>query len=156
MRIIKNGRVYDLGYDAYDRVCSLPTQTVSNGVGVWNDIRVALCRDRKDGKFFVLREIEGDSVSTYHRQSKEIIPQTPEQACKIAEGFLDYDNYVRFFGDPEGGDSALERKAADAVKAKESAETMRDFWYKDSSEKAERIKELETELSKLRDAGERK
>lgn len=145
MRIIRNGRVYDLDYGAYDRVCSLPAQTASSdGVGVWNDVRVTLCRDKRDGKFFVLREIEGDSVFTCHRQSKEILPQTPEQARDIAEGILDHDRYVEFFGDPEGGDGALERRAADAIKAKESAE------------KAERIKELETRLSKLRDAGEQK
>lgn len=144
MKIVKNGRVYGLGYNEYETVTILPSQWRSNSVGNLRDVKRELRRDQKSGEFYVLSSDEG-----YHRSSYLVEPVSKDEAARIAEDFLDYEEYVRFFGDPEGADAGLVRERDKAVEEKNAAEQSKEYWYKECDRKNHEVSELETRVAEL-------
>ena len=145
MKIVKDKRVYDLNYNKYETVTRLPEGLRRNAVGNLS-IGVAreLRRDVASGEFYIMECTDG-----YTRESFAIEPVSREAAMKIAEDFLDYDGYVKFFGDPEGADKGLERERDEAVKGKEEAEDSKKYWYEESEKRGKRIAELEKRIAEL-------
>ena len=144
MKIVKSGRVYDLDYSKYKTVVNLPTGWRRNSVG--NLVRVTreLRLDIASGEFYVLTTNDG-----YGRENTALDPVSRDEAMKIAEDYLDYDGYVKFFGDPEGVNAGLERERDKALEEKKSAEDMKEFWYKEYNDANNRIKELEKRIAEL-------
>ena len=144
MKIIKNGRVYNLDYSKYKTVVNLPTgcrrNSVDNLVRVMRELRL----DIASGEFYVLTTNDG-----YGRENTALDPVSRDEAMKIAEDYLDYDGYVKFFGDPEGVNAGLERERDKALEEKKSAEDMKEFWYKEYNDANNRIKELEKRIAEL-------
>ena len=152
MKIIKNGKVYDLG--EYDAVCDLPYDAVTTAVGGRANISVQLRKDEPSGEFYVYR---GKAPYSYNREDIRIEPLTKAQAAEIAEEFLEYARYVEYFGDPEGELSEAKRKACDAEERASSSARDKDYWYKEWSKlddeakgRLARIAELEGELAGLK------
>ena len=152
MKIIKNGKVYDLG--EYDAVCDLPYDAVTTAVGGRANISVQLRKDEPSGEFYVYR---GKAPYSYNREDIRIEPLTKAQAAEIAEEFLEYARYVEYFGDPEGELSEAKRKACDAEERASSSARDKDYWYKEWSKlddeakgRLARIAELEGELANLK------
>lgn len=144
MKIVKNGRVYDLNYDEYDTVTRLPSRWRSNSVGYPVDVKRELRKDKTSGGFYVLSYDEG-----YHRSSYSVEPVSKDEAARIAEDLLEYDEFVKFFGDPEGTDAGLARERDAAVDAKKEAERSKDYWYEEYSKAAQKISKLEDRLAEL-------
>ena len=151
MKIIKNGKVYDLG--EYDTICDLPYDSVTTAVGGRANISVQLRKDKKSGEFYVYR---GKAPYSYNREDVRIEPLTKAQTVEIAEEFLEYAQYVEYFGDPEGELSGAKRKACDAEERASSLARDKDYWYKEWSKlndeakgRLARIAELEGELANL-------
>ena len=145
MRIIKNGKVYDLDYSKYKRVVNLPTGCGRNSVGNLVSITRELRLDVASGGFYILT----DDGKYNGRESVALDPVSRDEAMKIAEDYLDYDGYVEFFEDPEGTDAGLVRERDKALEEKKSAEDMKEFWYKEYSDANNRIKELEKRIAEL-------
>lgn len=152
MKIIKNGKVYDLG--EYDTICDLPYDAVTTAVGGRANISVQLRKDKPSGEFYVYR---GKSTYVYDREDVRIEPLTKAQAAEIAEEFLEYARYVEYFGDPEGELSGAKRRACDAEERAASLARDKDYWYKRWSElndeakgRLAKIAELEGELANLK------
>ena len=152
MKIIKNGKVYDLG--EYDAVCDLPYDAVTTAVGGRANVSVQLRKDKPSGEFYVYR---GKAPYSYNREDVRIEPLTKAQAAEIAEEFLEYARYVEYFGDPEGELSEAKRKARDAEERASSSARDKDYWYKEWSKlideskgRLARIAELEGELANLK------
>lgn len=152
MKIIKNGKVYDL--DAHETLCELPHDTVVTAVGGRANISVQLRRDKPSGGFYVYK---GENSYSYNRKEVRIEPLTKAQAAEIAEEFLEYAQYVTYFGDPEGELSEAKRKAHDAEERASSSARDKDYWYKEWSKlndevkgKQSRIDELEGEIASLK------
>ena len=145
MRIIKNGKVYDLDYSKYKRVVNLPTgcrrNSAGNLVGVTRELRL----DIASGGFYVLTDDGGYNG----RVSVSLDPVSRDEAMRIAEDYLGYDDYVKFFGDPEGVNAGLERERDKALEEKKSAEDAKEYWYKEYSDANNRIKELESRIAEL-------
>ena len=144
MKIVKNGRVYGLGYDEYETVTILPSQWRNNPVGNPCDVKRELRKDRTSGEFYVLSSDNG-----FNRGSYSVEPVSKDDAARIAEDFLDYDEYVKFFGDPEGADAGLARERDSAVDAKKEAERSKDYWYEEYSKATQKIYKLEDRLAEL-------
>ena len=152
MKIIKNGRVYDL--DACDTVCDLPCDAATTAVGGRTNVSVQLRKDKPSGEFYVYR---GKSTYVYNRGDVRVEPLTKAQAAEIAEEFLEYALYVEYFGDPEGELSGAKRKACDAEERASSLARDKDYWYKEWSKlndeatgRRAKIVELEGELANLK------
>ena len=145
MKIIKNGRVYDLDYSKYRSVVRIPTGYELNAVDNVVSITRELRQDVASGEFYVLK----DDGRYNGRESFAIEPVSREAAMKIAEDYLDYDGYVKFFGDPEGADKRLERERDEAVKGKKEAEDSKNYWYEESEKRGKRIAELEKRVAEL-------
>ena len=145
MRIIKNGKVYDLDYSKYKRVVNLPVGCRRNSVG--NLVRVTreLRLDIASGGFYVLT----DDGKYNGRESVTLDPVSRDEAMRIAEDYLGYDDYVEFFGDPEGVNAGLERERDKALKEKKSAEDAKEYWYKEYSEAKRKVDELEKRIAEL-------
>ena len=145
MRIVKNGKVYDLDYQKYKTVANLPTGCGRNSVG--NLVRVTreLRLDIASGEFYVLT----DDGEYNGRKSVALDPVGRDEAMKIAENYLDYDEYVKFFGDPEGVNAGLERERDKALEEKKSAEDAKEYWYKEYSEANRKVDELEKRIAEL-------
>ena len=143
MKIVKNGRVYGLGYNEYETVTILPSRWRSNPVGNLCDVKRELRKDRS-GEFYVLSSDNG-----FNRGSYSVEPVSKDEAKRIAEDFLDYDEYVKFCGDPEGADAGLARERDAAVDAKKEAERSKDYWYEEYSKAAQKISKLEDRLAEL-------
>ena len=145
MRIVKNGKVYDLDYSKYKTVVNLPTgcrrNSVDNLVRVTRELRL----DIASGGFYVLT----DDNKYNGRESVMLDPISRDEAMKIAEDYLDYDIYVKFFGDPEGADAGLERERDKALEEKKSAENSKDYWYNEYSKANAKVAELEERIAKL-------
>ena len=143
--VIKNGRVYDLDYSKYKTVVNLPTEcrrnSVDNLVRVTRELRL----DIASGEFYVLM----DDGRYNGRESVALAPISRDEAMKIAEDYLGYDDYVKFFGDPEGGDAGLARERDKALEEKKSAEDMKEFWYKEYSEANRKVDELKERIAEL-------
>ena len=145
MKIIKNGRVYDLDYSKYKTVVNLPTEcrrnSVDNLVRVTRELRL----DIASGEFYVLT----DDGRYNGRESIALDPISRDEAMKIAEDYLDYDGYVKFFRDPEGTDAGLARERDKALEDKKSAEDSKDYWYKEYSKANAKVAELEKRIAEL-------
>ena len=145
MKIIKNGRVYDLDYLKYKTVVNLPTgcrrNSVDNLVRVTRELRL----DIASGEFYVLT----DDGRYNGRESIALDPVSRDDAMKIAEDYLDYDEYVKFFGDPEGNNAGLERERDKAVEEKKNTEAIKDYWYKEYSKANAKVAELEKRIAEL-------
>ena len=145
MKIIKNGRVYDLDYSKYKTVVNLPTGCRRNSVGNLVRITRELRLDVASGGFYVLT----DDGKYNGRESVALDPVSRDEAMKIAEDYLDYDEYVKFFGDPEGSDAGLARERDEAIEEKKQAEASKDYWYNEYSKAKEKVAELEKRIAKL-------
>lgn len=145
MKIIKNGRVYDLDYSKYKTVVRLPTECRHNSVDNLVDVKKELRQDVASGKFYVLT----DDGKYNGRESVMLDPVSRDEAMKIAEDYVDYDIYVKFFEDPEGTDAGLARERDKALEEKKQAETSKDFWYKEYSKANEKVAELEKRIAEL-------
>ena len=145
MKIIKSGHVYDLDYSKYKTVVNLPTgcrrNSVDNLVRVTRELRL----DIASGEFYVLT----DDGRYNGRESIALDPVSRDEAMKIAEDYLSYDDYVKFFGDPEGTDKGLERERDKALEEKKSAEDAKEYWYKEYSEANRKVAELEKRIAEL-------
>ena len=145
MKIIKNGIVYDLNYSKYKTVVNLPTEcrrnSVDNLVRVTRELRL----DIASGEFYVLT----DDGRYNGRESVALDPVSRDEAMKIAEDYLDYDEYVKFFGDPEGSDAGLARERDKAIEEKKQAEASKDYWYNEYSKAKEKVAELEKRIAEL-------
>ena len=145
MKIIKNSKVYDLDYSKYKTVVNLPTgcrrNSVDNLVRVTRELRL----DIASGEFYVLT----DDGRYNGRESVALDPVSRGDAMKISEDYLDYDGYVKFFGDPEGTDAGLARERDKALEDKKSAEASKDYWYNEYSKENARVAELEKRIAEL-------
>ena len=145
MKIIRNNKVYDLNYSKYKTVVNLPTgcrrNSVDNLVRVTRELRL----DIASGEFYVLT-----NDGRYNgRESVALDPVSRDDAMKIAEDYLDYDEYVKFFGDPEGSDAGLARERDEAIEEKKQAEASKDYWYNEYSKAKEKVTELEKRIAEL-------
>ena len=145
MRIVKNGKVYDLNYSKYETVAKLPCKWEHNSVGNICEVTRELRKDLTSGEFYVLLSHDGG----YCRENVKLIPTGRDEAMDIAEDYLDYDGYVKFFGDPEGGAAGLERERDKALEEKKAAEDMKEFWYKEYSEANRKVDELKKRIAEL-------
>lgn len=145
MKLVKCGRVYDLDYQKYTRVVNLPTGCRRNSVGNLVDVKRELRLDVASGEFYVLT----DDGRYNGRESVTLDPVSRDDAMKIAEDFLDYDGYVKFFGDPEGADASLVRERDKALEEKKSANDAKEYWYKEYSEANRKVAELEKRIAEL-------
>ena len=145
MRIIKNGKVYDLDCSKYETVTKLPCKWEHNSVGNICEVTRELRKDLASGEFYVLLSHDGG----YYRENVKLIPTGRDEAMDIAEDYLDYDGYVRFFGDPEGGAAGLERERDKALEEKKSAEDAKEYWYKEYSEANRKVDELKKRIAEL-------
>ena len=135
MKIIKNGKVYDLA--ACDTVCDLPCYAGMTAVGGRANVSVQLRKDKPSGEFYVYR---GTDIYAYNREDVRIEPLTKAQAAEIAEEYLEYARFVEYFGDPEGELSEAKRRACDAEERASSFARDKDYWYKRWSELDEKAK----------------
>ena len=145
MKIIKSGHVYDLGYSKYKTVVNLPIGCRRNSVDNLVRVKRELRLDIASGEFYVLT----DDGKYNGRESVALDPVSRDEAMKIAEDYLDYDEYVEFFGDPEGSDAGLARERDKAVEEKKSAEDAKEYWYKEYSEANRKVAELEKRIAEL-------
>ena len=145
MKIVKNGKIYDLDYSKYKIVVNLPAGCGRNSVG--NLVRVTreLRLDIASGGFYVLT----DDGRYNGRESVALDPVSRDEAMRIAEDYLVYDDYVKFFGDPEGVNAGLERERDKALEEKKSAEDAKEYWYKEYSEANRKVAELEKRIAEL-------
>ena len=145
MKIVKNGRVYDLDYHKYETVTRLPEGFRRNSVGNLSlNVTRELRRDVVSGEFYIV-----ECTGGYTRENFAVTPVSKDEAAKTAEDFLEYDEFVKFFGDPEGTDAGLARERDAAVDAKKEAERSKDYWYEEYSKAAQKISKLEDRLAEL-------
>ena len=145
MRIVKNCRVYDLDYSKCEIVTRLPEGIRRNAVGNLSiNVTRELRKDVASGEFYIVEYTGG-----YTRENFAVTPVARDQAAKIAEDFLDYEEYVKFFGDPEGADAGLVRERDAAVAAKKEAERSKDYWYDEYDKANKRVSELEARIAEL-------
>ena len=144
MRIVKNGKIYDLDYSKYKTVANLPTGCRRNSVGNLVNVTRELRLDIASGEFYVLT-----TNGRYSRENTVLDPVSRDEAMKIAEDYLDYDNYVKFFGDPEGRVAGLERERDKALEEKKSAENAKEYWYEEYSEANKKVAEPEKRIAEL-------
>lgn len=145
MKIVKDKRVYDLDCQKYRSVVRIPTGYKLNAVNNVVSITKELRQDVASGEFYVLK----DDGRFNGRESFAIEPVSRDEAMKIAEDYLDYDGYVKFFGDPEGGVAGLERERDKALEEKKSAEDMKKIWYEECAKANEKVAELEKRIAEL-------
>lgn len=145
MRIVKNGKVYDLDYSKYKTVARLPYRWEPNSVGNFYEVTRVLRKDLTSGEFYVLT----DDGQYNGRGSVALDPVSRDEAMKIAEDYLDYDDYVKFFGDPEGGDAGLARERDKALEEKKTAEDIKEYWHREYSEANRKVAELEKRIAEL-------
>lgn len=145
MKIIKNNRVYDLDYSKSETIVRLAANSERNSVGNLINVKRELRRDVASGEFYVLT----DDGMYNGRESVVIVPISRDEAMKIAEDYLDYDGYVKFFGDPEGADAGLTRERDKALEDKKSAEASKDYWYEEYSKANAKVAELEKRIAEL-------
>lgn len=146
MKIIKYGKVYDMCYGEYDVITNLPVKWVPNELK--NEVRIEreLRRDKVNNEFYVCTFNHG-----YSRSSYDIKPLTEAEAAAIAENFIDYEEYIKFFRDPEGYSMQMKREHDDAIKEAKEASKARDYWVEAYTKKTQYIEELEARLSKIQD-----
>lgn len=97
MKIVADGKIYDLENKAYEVVCEIDKFVVPNGLNGKSFVVRQLCM-RKDGGFFILTIADFDKTS---REKLQVWPVSDDEAAKIAEGFVSADFYGEFFGKKE-------------------------------------------------------
>ena len=142
---MKDKRVYDLDYSKYKTVVRLPTGCRRNSVDNLVDVKRELRLDIASGEFYVLT----DDGKYNGRESVALDPVSRDEAMKIAEDYLDYDEYAKFFGDPEGANEGLARERDKALEEKKQAESTKDYWYKEYSKANAKVTELEKRIAEL-------
>ena len=145
MKIIKNGHVYNLDYSKYRTVVRLPTGCRRNSVGNLVDVKRQLRLDVASGKFYILT----DDVKYSGRESVAIDPISRDEAMKIAEDYLEYDEYAKFFGDPEGDAAGLARERDKAIEEKKQAENSKEYWCNEYYKANVKVSELEKRIAEL-------
>ena len=145
MKIVKDKRVYDLDYSKSETIARLATNWERNSVGNPINVKRELRRDIASGEFYVLT----DDGMYNGRESIALVPVSRDEAMKIAEDYLEYDTYVKFFGDPEGADAGLARERDKALEEKKQAESSKDYWYNEYSKANEKVAELEKRIAEL-------
>lgn len=150
MRIIKDGRVYDLGYGNFEEICKLPTGWQKNEVGNFVSTEKTLRRDKASKLLYICTESR-----SYSRENVSIQPVTLQEAMKIAEDFVEYETFVKYFGDPEGTDAGLARERDNAVAKAKQAESIKDMWYNEYNKRGDELTKLreehEAEMKLLRE-----
>ena len=146
MKVIQNGKVFDLDYDKYDSICDLPGITVENSLGGMESLSCWLRRDKMNGVFY---RFTAKTTYVYNRRECQIEIYEQGFAAKIAEKYLTYDEYVKYFPDPEGAERAECREIGDLKEKVKSLENDKDFWYKQYNERDSKIKELEKKVEDL-------
>ena len=144
MKLVKCGRVYDLDYSKYEVLTNIPSRWERNSAGNLCEVRRELRRDIASGEFYILTTDGG-----YGRENYSIDPITKEDAMMIAESYLDYDRYIKFFGDPEGTNAGIVRERDKAVEDKKQAESSKDYWYEEYSKANAKVAELEKRIAEL-------
>ena len=144
MRIIKNGKVYDLGYSKYETVAKLPCRWEHNSVGNICEVTRELRKDLASGEFYTILFNGG-----YGRENVALFPTSKDAAMKFAEDRLDYDDYVKFFGDPEGETVGLNRKLDAVLKEKKTIEDVKEYWYDEYRKANQKVSELEKRIAEL-------
>ena len=145
MKLVKCGRVYDLDYSKYKSIVRLPSGYTRNAVDNLVNITKELRQDVASGEFYVLT----DDGRYNGRESVALDPVSRDEAMRIAEDYLGYDDYVKFFGDPEGVNAGLERERDKALEEKKSAEGAKEYWYNEYSEANRKVAELEKRIAEL-------
>lgn len=97
MKVVSNGKVYDLENGAYKIVCEIDKFVVPNGLNGKSVVVRQLCM-RNNGGFFILTIADFDKLS---REKVQVWPVPDEDAAGIAEGFVTADVYGEFFGHKE-------------------------------------------------------
>lgn len=140
MKIVCNKKVYDIDYGHYEVVAELPSEWTRNAIGNMVKTTKELRKDKMDGKFYILSFVYG-----YGREDYRVTPVSKEEAATLSEQFLDYQSYIKFFGDPEGNDQGLKRERDQALEQLKSAEESKEYWYKEYENAQKRIRELESD-----------
>ena len=151
MRIIKNGKVYNLDYGNFDTICKLPSGWMKNEVGNIAPTERYLRRDKASKLLYICTE-----TGCYGgRDSYRVEPVTLQEAMKIAEDFVDYETFVKYFGDPEGTDAGLARERDDAIAKAKQAESTSNMWYNEYKKRGDELTKLreehEAEMKLLRE-----
>ena len=147
MKIVCNKKVYDTDYGYYELVTELPSEWTKNAIGNMVKTTKELRKDKMNGEFYILSFVYG-----YSREDYRVIPVSKEEAATLSEQLLDYQSYVKFFGDPEGYDQGLKRERDQALQELKSTEESKDYWYKEYENAQKRIRELESNnISKKED-----
>ena len=146
MKVIQDGKVFDLDYDKYDSICDLPGITVENLLGGMESLFCWLRRDKMNGVFY---RFTAKTTYVYHRSECRIDVLSLKQAAELAEEYLTYDEYVKYFPDPEGAERAECREIGDLKEKVKSLESDKDFWYKQYNECDSKTKELEKKVEDL-------
>lgn len=94
MKIVADGKIYDLENKAYEVICEIDKFVVPNGLNCKSFVVRQLCM-RKDGGFFILTIADLDKTS---REKVQVWPVSDDDAARIAEGFVSADFYFEFFG----------------------------------------------------------
>lgn len=147
MKIICKGQVYDLDYGKSERICQLKMEMRLTELGYCVAVTAELRRDKATGAFYVL-EANGD----YDRSGYKVFPMTADEAKRTAEDFLDYDAYVKVFGDPEGPVMELERKLEETLGKLKSAEEHSTLWYDECQKAKAKLNEIEKLAGKAKEA----
>lgn len=151
MRIIKNGKVYNLSYGEYEEICKLPSGWMKNEVGNFAPTEKSLRRDNASKLFYICTE----TGSYGGRESYRIEPVTLQEAMKVAEDFVEYEAFIKYFGDPEGTDAGLARERDDAIARAENLERTKDVWYNEYKKRGDELTKLreehEAEMKLLKD-----
>lgn len=140
MRVIRKGHVYPVNYGEYDCVCTLTPEVSGDVFGILRTVSRKLCVTRDTKLFYILMEQE---TGTYGISSKEVVPIAPDTAAALVEKYVDYETYVKYFGDPEGAEPAESRRTKDLEERLESANSSVDYWMKHCTELEKRCTELE-------------
>ena len=145
MKLVKEGKVYDVSWGAYESVCALPSGWRPNAVGNMAETAAELRRDLANGGFYVA-VTAGGAIS---RADVAIVPVSRAEAMALAEDMLDYDRYSAFFGDPEGGLKAAARRIGELETELKRAESSRDHWSRECDGLAGKVRDLEERLAKV-------
>lgn len=127
MKIIVNGKVYDIDCCNHEEICHLPALVRQDALGTLRQVDRVLCK-RKEGGFFILNEVAGAYGGS--RMDMSIVPVTDEDAAALAATYVEYDLYVKYFGDPEGTEAEARRAAEKASTELKVANDSKDYWCK--------------------------
>lgn len=157
MKIVCKGKIYDLDYSATWKVCNLPhawADELGHQHEVYRELRRTKVTEdsKRTGDFFVLEMADG---VRYYRNKVKVTPISPDEAAEIAEGHVDYDTYVEFFGDPRGVEAENDEKVKTAETGRKEAESSRDFWCREHDKVSKERDELKAKLDEIQAKAEK-